>query len=206
MVTELPDSRLAYRTIREKNLNGTGVAGNRFLGKDLPKKNPKRTAPPRRLGAAVRLSDAAEFKDLCGARQALETYAAGLAAQQRTEDQLRELRRPLQAMRRTLDRIRGEAIIPSLLDALVRDDLRFHLIIVEIAGNAWLKQEILRLRVLPCVIATALKSEPIHTLDEHRGVQASHEAIFDAIARGDSAEAKSAMERHLEGNLGRLRR
>ncbi|MDB6128253.1 MAG: GntR family transcriptional regulator, partial [Verrucomicrobia bacterium] len=133
-------------------------------------------------------------------------YGAGLAAENRTELQVEDLRRPLLVMRRILAGMREPTFPEDLLNELVRADIKFHLEIVEIAGNSWLKQEVMRLRVLHRVIATALKSKPIHTLDEHRRVQACHEEIFDAIVRGDSAAAKEAMDRHLQGNPLRFRR
>ena len=218
MVSELLGAHSAYSYARKKILDGTCIAGARLTTKDLPLKIGKRRAALRQLeadglvvlkphgGALVRPLDPQEFKDLCGARQALEVYAAGLAAENRNEAQVEDLRRPLLAIRRILDGMRDPTFDEDLLNDLVRADIKFHLQIVEIAGNSWLKREVMRLRVLHRVIATALKSKPIHTLDEHRRVQSCHEEIFEAIVHGDCAAAKEAMERHLQGNPLRFRR
>jgi len=197
MVAELLNANLAYRYARRRIRAAVGTAGaSTPVSSGTPRKS--------RARAASRPMSAQEYLDLCGTRQALEVYAAGLAAQNRTDDQLAELREPIEAMQRVLNQMGERPADRAVLDDLIREDLRFHLCIVAIARNVWLVREVLRLRVVHRVVETAMRAKPIHTLAERHRIQADHEAIFAAIARGDPAAAKAAMERHLQHNPARF--
>lgn len=200
MVMELLNVDLAYHRVRQKTFGSANADGA------SPGAKSRNGQPPiHDTLTSARPMSAREYRDLCGARQALEIYAAGLAAQNRTDEQLAELRLPLEAMRRIGDHRRGFAGDRAVLDRLVREEVRFHLGIVAIARNAWLVKEVLRLRLVHRVVETALRAKPVHTLDERRRIEADHEEIFAAIARGDRGSARSAMERHLQHSPARLR-
>ena len=78
-----------------------------------------------RLGASVKTVDLKEFREMCGLRLALETHAAGLAAQYRTPDDLQELKLALDAMQRLT-----EKIIVSKYNAKSLGKLKFNIDVV----------------------------------------------------------------------------
>jgi DNA-binding GntR family transcriptional regulator len=213
----LVNTDIAYKFIRERILNGTYAAGIPLASKNLSKEVGVSRTPVRdalrqleadglviikpRIGASVRSMDLQEFKDLCGLRQALEMYTAGLAAQNRTEEELREIRSALEAMREIVEKMIKASSDKELLGDLAREDVRFHLAIINVAKNELIKKEIMRLSLINRVVSTWPKTKTAESLSDRRKVLESHQEIFDAIAKRDVILAKGAMERHLRENL-----
>ena len=214
---ELVNTEVAYKFIRERILSGAYLAGMPLLTKTLSKEIGVSRTPVRdalrqletdglvvvrpRIGASVRTMDLQEFKNLCGLRQALETYAAGLAAQNRTESELEEIRSALEAMRLILDRMIKTLNEKELLADLAREDVRFHLAIIDVAKNDLIKKEIMRHSLIHRVVSTPPKTRTLQSLSERRKVFETHRDIFNAIERKDASSAKEAMEKHLQDNL-----
>lgn len=215
---ELVNTDIAYNFIRERILNGAFAAGAPLASKNLSKEIGVSRTPVRdalrqleadglviikpRIGASVRSMDLQEFKELCGIRQALETYAAGLAAQNRSEAELDEIRSALEAMRLIVDKMVKTSDDRELLGDLAREDVRFHLGIINVAKNDLMKKEIMRLSLINRVVSshpTGRRGK--ETLSDRLKVQESHREIFDAISRRDVSAAKDAMERHQRNNL-----
>jgi DNA-binding GntR family transcriptional regulator len=216
------NSDRAYDFIRERILNGEFPPGHALMTNVLStaigvSRTPVRDALRQleadglviirpRLGASVKTMDLKEFRELCGLRLALESYAAGLAAQHRTEADLHEIAFALESLRSLTDRyLTGDQEQP-MLSELVREDVRFHIAIMTAARNDLIKKEILRLHLINRVVSgpspkardalpSPLKAEK-H--DHMRAVQAEHEKIYDTIKRGDTAAAEDAMEKHLQ--------
>src|SRR2546430_2051573 len=69
-----------------------------------------------RLGASVKKMDVKEFREMCDLRLALESHAAGLAASNRTEAELREIHFALEAMRQLTERIKQGALEQAYLN------------------------------------------------------------------------------------------
>ena len=214
----LVNTDIAYKFIRERILNGVYSAGAPLASKNLSKEIGISRTPVRdalrqleadglviikpRIGASVRSMDLQEFKDLCGIRQALETYAAGLAAQNRSEAELAEVHNALDAMRVIVEKMVKTSDDQELLGDLAREDVRFHLGIINVAKNYLMKKEIMRLSLINRVVSshpTGKKGK--ETVSDRQRVLESHEEIFDAIARRNVDAAKDAMERHLRNNL-----
>jgi DNA-binding GntR family transcriptional regulator len=215
---ELVNTDIAYRFIREKILAGTYAAGAQLSSKNLSKEIGVSRTPVRdalrqleadglvtikpRIGASVKSMDLQEFKDLCGLRQALETYAAGLAAQKRTDADLEEIRSALEAMRMIVEKMIKTSNDKELLGDLAREDVRFHLAIINVAQNDLVKKEIMRLSLINRVVTSPPRSrKAMETLATRHKVLESHQEIFDAILAKDVAAAKDAMERHQQTNL-----
>jgi len=214
---ELVNTDVAYKFIREKILSGACPAGSALSSKNLSKdigisRTPVRDALRQleadglvtikpRLGASVRSMELQEFKDLCGMRQALERYTAGLAAQNRTEAELEEIRSALEAMRAIIDKMLKSSSQKDLLGDLAREDVRFHLAIINVAKNELMKNEIMRLSLINRVVSTWPKTKKAESLADRRKVFESHEKIYKAIAKKDANAAKDAMEAHLRTNL-----
>ncbi len=160
------------------------------------------------LGARVKTMDIRELRDLCEMRLALESHAAGLAARNRTAPDLQEIKFALEVMRGLTDRILAAEDPQPLTKELMDADVRFHIAIMSAAKNELIKKEILRLHLINRIVAGAFSklASPEGTALEKeernhrcRGWMVSHEAIYNAIARQDSAAAKAEMEQHIQG-------
>lgn len=158
-----------------------------------------------RLGASVKTMDLNEFRELSGMRLALESHAAGLAAQNRTESDLQEIEIALNRMRELTERLADAKEESALFEELVREDVRFHLAVITAAKNALMKKEILRLHLINRIVS--LKPSKSGTIDREyrnarrRDVLECHEEIFAALKNRDSASAKIKMEVHLQESL-----
>jgi DNA-binding FadR family transcriptional regulator len=115
-------------------------------------------------------------------RQHLEVPSAVLAARNRTDEDVAELRRILEEQKtRSVD----DPAVPEL-------DAQFHVAIARISGN----------RVLAALVyAVHRESEPVSYLDLSaevgRETFLQHQAIVNAIADGDGAAAEEAITAHL---------
>lgn len=128
--------------------------------------------------------------DLVEARQEIETVIVGLAAKRRTERELTDLRAILERMGQARD-------IAAFVDA----DVQFHLRLAEAAGNSALRdihssvQALLRTWIARVVAASG----------DTRPSYEEHIPILEAVASGDVAAARAAMEAHMSSAAERLR-
>jgi DNA-binding FadR family transcriptional regulator len=132
------------------------------------------------------------FEQVFEVRLALESCTAHLAAQTRTEAQLRRLRA-------LVEKFRKQARLNSG-NAAVKTDLEFHLLIAESTGNPLfptLLEAIARFVVFGQ--AESCKADPVR---RRRAVDA-HELIADAIADYDAERARVEMEAHLRYSASR---
>jgi DNA-binding GntR family transcriptional regulator len=154
------------------------------------------------LGASVKTLTLQELREVCELRLALETHAAGLSARNRTAADLNEMKFTLQEMRALTDRVNAAKTEKPLIEELVKADIRFHIAVITGARNALIKKEILRLHVVHRIVGGCGDSAPPPPKPardvRRRAVMASHEAIFDAIARQDIPAAKHEMELHIQ--------
>jgi GntR family transcriptional regulator, transcriptional repressor for pyruvate dehydrogenase complex len=131
-------------------------------------------------------------------RIGLETEAAALAAQRRSEADLAE-------MRDALDEF--NAAIQAGRDA-VAADFRFHLEIARATRNPHFAELVATLGA--SMIPRARLDTPVKFTDERREflrrVNAEHENILDAIAAQDGEAARAAMRTHLANSRERRRR
>ncbi len=214
------NSDVAYDHIRKKILSGEYAPGQPLMTSDLSNEIGVSRTPVRdalrqleadglvsiraRLGASVKTVDHKEYRELCGMRLALESYAAGLAATNRTEDELAEIKFALDSMRKLTDEIVGGREDENLLGELIREDVRFHIAIMTAAKSDLIKKEILRLHLINRVVSATAPGSSKLAGDKpsrdanRRAVLKSHEHIYHAIAKGDAAAAKLAMEEHIQ--------
>jgi GntR family transcriptional regulator, transcriptional repressor for pyruvate dehydrogenase complex len=131
-------------------------------------------------------------------RIGLETEAAGLAAQRRSEANLLEMRAALDDF---------VAAVQAGRDA-VAADFRFHLEIARATQNPHFGDLMATLGA--SMIPRARLDTPVPLTDERREylrrVHGEHESIFDAIAAQDSDAARAAMRTHLSNSRERRRR
>lgn len=210
---------VAYDYIRKRILSGEFPPGTSLMTEELAEhikvsRTPVRDALRKlemdglvtiraHLGANVKQLQLKEFREMCDLRLALESHAAGLAAKNHSETDLREIEFALEAMRRLTDQIIAAPQEQPLLSELVKEDVRFHIAIMTAAKNELMKKEILRLHLINRVLVVV--TSPGQTVvskvtsdDRRRAVLAMHDAIYAAIAASDAVAAKRQMEFHLQ--------
>jgi DNA-binding FadR family transcriptional regulator len=145
-------------------------------------------------------------------RISLEAEAASLAALRRSDEHLAKMRAALDAFD-THRRAGGSTI---------EDDFRFHAQIAVATGNEYFEEVLASLgsatiaRRPTGTAAPAAQSgaeepghrfgEPLPLLEPGKEItQAEHDAIYEAIRRGDPAAARAAMFMHLSNSRERLR-
>jgi len=216
------NSDLAYDRIRKSILSGKYGPGQHLNARAIAGELDVSVTPVRdalrqletdglvtihaRQGARVNAMGLKEFRELCELRLVLETHMAGLAAQHRTEPELREMEQALARMRQITTRLVAglNSDEAGPLAQMARADIQFHIAIMAAARNDLIRDEILRLHLVNRVIARAAPAAsergPGDALDavHLREVLARHEAIFDAIRRRDIVAAKIAMEHSLQ--------
>jgi DNA-binding GntR family transcriptional regulator len=139
----------------------------------------------RNRGARVRRISAQEAVEILEARAALESVAAGYAAERRTAADVKELRKIAAEMERLL--AAGELLAMSERNATM------HRRILEMSGHTVAREICARLnsQMVRFQFRTVLApGRPLKSLAEHG-------AIVEAIAAGDRRAAESAMRRHL---------
>jgi DNA-binding GntR family transcriptional regulator len=158
------NSDVAYDYIRKKILSGEYPPGYALMTEALSIENEVSRTPVRealhklkaeglvsispRLGASVKKMDVKEFREMCELRLALEGHAAGLAALNHSQADLREIRYALDAMRELTARILAAKDEAPFINELLREDVRFHIAIMTAASNNLMKSEILRLNMI----------------------------------------------------------
>ena len=128
--------------------------------------------------------------DLIEARHYLEVIVAGLAAMRRQPSDVTKLRHYLDVM----EQARTD-------DEFIDADLSFHLQLAQAANNAPLAQIMSRIRSLHAVWIGRVRVLPgwaAPTCSEH-------EAVLEAIQKGDPEEAREVMRVHMNGATERLR-
>jgi GntR family transcriptional regulator, transcriptional repressor for pyruvate dehydrogenase complex len=156
---------------------------------------------PARNPLSIEVLDVATIKEVLAVmelRISLETEAAALAATRRSNAQLGEMRRALDAVTLSIDNA-GDAVTPDFefhrQIALATDNRHF----ADLLG--YLGPRIIpRARVNTAQLAHEQRSEYL------RRVNREHEDIYAAIVRGDSEAARAAMRDHLANSRERIKR
>ncbi|HEY8904614.1 MAG TPA: FadR/GntR family transcriptional regulator [Rhodoferax sp.] len=131
-------------------------------------------------------------------RISLETEAAGLAAQRRTEANLSAM----------------EAALKSFSDAVEHDseavpsDYQFHMEVSRATGNRHFADLMAYLgtMIIPRTRVNTPSSAPEGRLTYLQRVHGDHESIFNAIRNQDADAARAAMRTHLSNSRERLRK
>ncbi|MGH8080343.1 MAG: FadR/GntR family transcriptional regulator [Lysobacter sp.] len=131
-------------------------------------------------------------------RISLETEAAGLAAMQRSDADLRAMRSALDAF---------NAAVAAGEDA-VEADIAFHLQIAQATGNRYFVQLLTQLgsAIIPRTRVNSAGYAARNRSGYLDSVNREHEGILDAIRRQDAEAARAAMREHLTNSRERLRR
>ncbi len=123
--------------------------------------------------------------ELLDARKMIEVEAARAAAERATREQNRRIEIELRAMHANMDRVRE----------YLKADMNFHRRIGEASQNAIISQFVNNLIDLLEEVMQETHSDSLPALAEGGG---THQAIFDAIARGDADAAGDLMRDHIQ--------
>ncbi|HWL52515.1 MAG TPA: GntR family transcriptional regulator [Chthoniobacteraceae bacterium] len=210
-----PPAEIAYNHIRKQIISGELKPGKAlsalglskeigvsrtpvlFALRDLEKEGLVIIRP--RVGAIVRsINSLEEYEELLSLRELMETFAAGLAAERRTTDDLARIEVELQKLK-VLQVLKD----PSEMDArrereLNLVDVTFHLRIVQAARHRLLLEEIGRQSLIHRVIFQPFQSfsPPADQVVEiQRQSLEDHLRIYQAIRDQDTDGARDAMAR-----------
>ena len=182
----------AYQLIRQRILDNVYPAGYRALEREFAEELQQSRTPVReallrlqaegllelipRHGARVLPVSAGDMREIYEVLAALESMAAEIVT--RRHPTAAELRPLSEASRSMTAALRNDD-----LDAWARADERFHLQLLELAGNAVLIQTVQHLwdrAHRARMVTLRLRPKPVHSTREHN-------AIVDAIRAGDPA-------------------
>jgi DNA-binding GntR family transcriptional regulator len=193
----------AYRELKRKILDGQMTVGEQHMEQDVAamlgmSRTPTREALIRlaneglvevrpRHGMQVKPVSVEDMREIYEILTALESAAAGLAAEQRlTEQQIGALREAVSDM--------DVALESGDLEAWARADERFHRLLLAYSGNVRLEglvgtfiDQAHRVRML----TLRLRPKPEASNDDHR-------AVVEAIAKGDADTARRVHWAHRE--------
>jgi GntR family transcriptional regulator, transcriptional repressor for pyruvate dehydrogenase complex len=134
--------------------------------------------------------------DMIDFRIGIETEAAGLAAERRTDVQVKAIERALRELTRAGEQASGA----------VEADYEFHLRIAVASGNRFYSDLLASLGPM-MIMLPRTRLEPAYTVSDATHltrVALEHENIHLAIAHGDGHAARAAMRLHLANSRARL--
>jgi GntR family transcriptional repressor for pyruvate dehydrogenase complex len=148
--------------------------------------------------ADVDFATIADVIALLELRISLETEAAGLAAQRRTDANLQAMQAMLDAFQTSIEE--DSDAVPS--------DFSFHMEVAKSTGNRHFADLMTYLgtMIIPRTRVNTASSAPEGRLNYLRRVHGEHEYIFNAIRNQDADAARAAMRTHLANSKDRLRK
>lgn len=158
-----------------------------------------------RLGTMVKMLNKTEFKELCVVRAALESCAAALAAENRSERDLMEMKETIGMMHALVDGFRDKHLPATEFVELLRLDVKFHYVVLKASGNSTLLDEAMRLQVInrimirPRNLAKNIYASDDGKLESEERAESlrEHSTVFEAINRGDGLTAEETMKQHI---------
>lgn len=152
-----------------------------------------------RKGILVKPDSVSKIIDLLDARSIIEPVLAGRAARLAIPDDVKELKRIAAPVEDDTVHPNGEA---NSVDRFIERDRAFHAKLAAISGSTVLMemQKSLHERAM-----RFWYSDLWRTLDEHKAA-VEHQAVIDAIERGDAKGAEAAMSHHIDEITTRLRK
>jgi DNA-binding GntR family transcriptional regulator len=210
-------SQKAYRHIRQKLLDGSVPPGSRLsygsIGREIGiSATPVREAVGQlasegfvelvpQLGAIVRELTRGEAIELYELREALESFAARLAAERISDRLLQELDRNLISSAGIVRAVRlsgKESADRSIANQFHALDLAFHMTVIEASRNRRMLKVVGDSHILT---RTFQADRHAFRLDILETTQSEHEAIATAIRSRSGDEAHEAMQRHIRNSL-----
>jgi DNA-binding GntR family transcriptional regulator len=209
-------SEKAYEIIRQRVASGELEVGSMVselaLAKDLGfSRTPVREAIRKlvdeglfeqvpRFGTIVRAVDWSELFEYYEMREALEGYAAALAAPKITDKQIAQLELILGAMAKIVGDVRDSGESTMGMEERKRFmelDLAFHMLIVEVAGNRQILKTVREGRVISDVFLRIRAKLYRSSLEGPELALHYHRNILDALKEGNAEAAGKAMAEHI---------
>ncbi len=211
-MSELLQER-AYKLILNRIASGVLPPGERLLEPELAKeigisRMPVRDAVTQlrceglierlpRYGTFVRQLEEADIRELYELREGLESFAAGLAAERISEEDLAKLRRLMKETRRMVkalndaseDELKGDA-----MGSFLATDMGFHTIVIQASGNSRIMKVIAQSHILSSIFS---RQRVRHGLVILRKIVKNHGRILKALERRDPAAAAEAVAIHI---------
>jgi DNA-binding GntR family transcriptional regulator len=197
-----PLREMVYEELKMQILTGAIVPGTRMMEAELAKeigvsRTPIReairklekeglvTIEPRRGAYASQMSTE-DMVEILEVRQNMEGLAAYFAASRMSPEHLAELKE--------VSANYNAAVAEGNMEHMIANDTRFHRIIVDSCNNKILVQMIEQLQEL------VLRFRYIHYDNFRRAAEmpAEHQAILDAIEKGDADAAREAADIHID--------
>jgi GntR family transcriptional regulator, transcriptional repressor for pyruvate dehydrogenase complex len=143
------------------------------------------------------LSTVADVISVLELRISLETEAAGLAAQRRTQAHLKVMHNALAEFQQSMKK--DSDAVPS--------DFKFHMEVARATGNQHFADLMTYLgtMIIPRTRINTLQTAPEGRLVYLQRVHGEHESIYNAIRNQDPDAARAAMRTHLSNSRERLR-
>lgn len=154
-----------------------------------------------RKRTVVRNPDRQDILELFELREALECYAAMLAAQRRSRADLDRLRFLCREMKRPADELHrsgAKALSDAKLRKLLAADMGFHLMLIQAAGNRHIMKIVSDSHVLTRLFCAPRQEHDLkHVTDNYR----VHLGIFEAVEASDPQLANRLMSAHIRQTL-----
>jgi DNA-binding GntR family transcriptional regulator len=149
-----------------------------------------------RYGTVVRSLERADLEEHYELREALESYAAGQAAERATPEDVGRIRELCEAANRVVAGIDAEdrAVDEVVLRRFLASDMTFHLAIVAAARNSQIMRVVYQSRSISRIFRVRRQR---HDLRLIRSVYEYHCGIVDAIEAGDRERATARMLEHI---------
>ena len=131
----------------------------------------------------------ANFEEINGVRALLENEIVALAAQRRSDDQIKEIEQMLTA--------RKQAILSEQRQACIEADIAFHLAIAQASGNAVLAD---LYQSFTIIIRDFFSRRETQGIAQFAMSHYLHESLFNAIREGDPSQARQITNEILNNN------
>jgi DNA-binding GntR family transcriptional regulator len=153
-------------------------------------------------GAAFIEPNRREIIELYELREALEVYAVRKAARQgisrKESETLGELDEEIRNCRLLLEKSRKTVLGGQLLERFLAADLRFHVLLLQSAGNERIAKAAANTRLLIRIFTLRRQH---HTTGLLNQVEAFHREILEAVRRGDAEQAGQVLGEHIRLSL-----
>ena len=152
-----------------------------------------------RLGTVVRTPARRDIVELYELREALESYAVGLAAERIGPDDLAQLDQCCTAMRKIEQQLRrtGKVLHGEGMSRFLSADLAFHMTLLRAAGNARILKIVAESRVLTRIFGTRRQEHDARVVARaHR----YHRRVLQALKKGDGTAARRILSEHIRAS------
>jgi len=150
-----------------------------------------------RYGTIVKPIDRRELLELYEMREALESYAAGKAAEHMSAATIGRLRQFCEVMEGIANDLRtgtADELDESALRRFLAADMAFHMLILEGSGNKRMLQVVKQMRTLARVFRMHRLRHDLRVVERATGF---HKKILEALRVGDCDAARQLMAEHI---------